>query len=398
MAHLPLKNIKVIELANGLAGPGISTFLSDFGAEVIKIEHPTKGDMLRTYPLMKDGVPLYFKVMARNKKTITLDLHAEESKEILSDLLKDADVLTESFRPGVMERFGFGYEAVKAINPRIVMARLSAYGQTGPNSKKPGFATVADAYSGLAYQQGQPDSQPLLAPYGYSDQVAAIIGSYAVMTALYERDTISQEGQELDLTIYQGPFNFVGPHVTWYDQMGYITKRMGNRVPNAAPRNLYKTKDDKWLVVACSSPSMFDRICKSIDRMDLLEQEDLLKTEGRVARVDEIDDILQTWADTKTLDEALAIMESNEVAAGPVLGVKDIYEDPHYTARGDITTVEDEELGPIKMQNVIFGMSRTPGNIRFAGQKMGAFNNEIFGEKLGYSDEKIATLKKKGVI
>lgn len=398
MAHLPLKNIKVIELANGLAGPGIATFLSDFGADVIKIEHPKKGDMLRTYPLMKDGVPLYFKIIARNKKTITLDLHAEQSKEILGDLLKDADVLTESFRPGVMERFGFGYEAVKAINPRIVMARLSAYGQTGPNSKKPGFATVADAYSGLAYQQGQPGSQPLLAPYGYSDQIAAIIGSYAVMTALYERDTISDEGQELDLTIYQGPFNFVGPHVTWYDQIGYITERMGNRVPNAAPRNLYKTKDNKWLVVACSSPSMFERICTSIERRDLLEQEDLLNAEGRVARVDEIDDIMQAWSGTKTLDEALAIMESNEVAAGPVLSVQDIFEDPHYTARGDITTVDDDELGQVKMQNVLFGMSRTPGNIRFAGQKLGAYNNEIFGEMLGYSDEKIAELKKKGVI
>ncbi|HBA36140.1 MAG TPA: acyl-CoA transferase [Gammaproteobacteria bacterium] len=398
MAHLPLKNIKVIELANGLAGPGIGTFLSDYGAEVIKIEHPEKGDMLRTYPHMKDGVPLYFKVMARNKKTITLDLHTEESKEILTDLLKDADVLTESFRPGVMERFGLGYEAIKAINPRIVMARLSAYGQTGPYSKKPGFATVADAFSGLAYQQGHPEKQPLLAPYGYSDQVAAIIGAYAVMTALYERDTISQEGQELDLTIYQGPYTFVGPHVTWYDQLHYVTERMGNRVPNAAPRNLYKTKDNKWLVVACSSPSMFERICKSIGREDLLTQNDLQTSEGRVARVDEIDDIMQSWADTKTLQEALEIMEANEVASGPVLSVEDIFSDPHYQARGDIVTVEDDELGPVKMQNVLFGMSRTPGKVRYAGQKMGASNIEIYRDQLGYSEEKIAELKEKGVI
>ena len=371
--------------------------MGDFGARVIKVEHPKKGDTVRTMPFLKNEVSLFFKTIGRNKECITLDLKADESKEIIRDLVKDADVILESFRPGVMERYGLGYDVLKSYNPRIVMARLSAFGQKGPYSHKPGFATVADAFSGFAIQQGHADREPLLAPYGYSDWIAGIIGAYAVMVALYERDNHSGEGQEVDLTIYQGPFSFVGPHVSWFDQLGVKPQRMGNRVPAAAPRGLYKTKDDKWCVVACSTPVMWERICVSMDRRELIDDERYKDAVSRVANVDEVDDIMNGWLSTITLAEALKVLEANDVACGPVMDVEDIMNDPHYKARGDIVEVEDEDLGTIKMQNMLFGLSRTPGKVRFTPGAMGACNEKIYSS-LGYSAEKIAELKAKGVI
>lgn len=397
MAHLPLKGIKIIEVANNLAGPGSCSILGDFGARIIKVEHPKKGDTVRAMPLLKNDVSLFFKTIGRNKECITLDLKAEESKEIIHDLVKDADVLIESFRPGVMERYGLGYEVLKSYNPRLIMARLSAYGQKGPYNHKPGFATIADAFSGFAIQQRYADREPLLAPYGYSDWIAGIVGACAIMVALHERDHHSGEGQEIDLTIYQGPFSFVGPHVSWYDQLGVKPKRMGNRVPSAAPRNLYKTKDKKWCVIACSTPVMWERICTSMGRPELITDEHYKDSVSRVDNVDAVDEIMNDWISQLTLAEALEILEGNDVACGPVMDVEDIMNDPHYKARGDIVEVEDEDLGTIKMQNVLFGLSRTPGKVRFTPGAMGSCNEKIYSA-LGYSKEKITVLKAKGVI
>ena len=400
MASLPLEGLKVVDIAVLFAAPTISQNMGDFGAEVIKVEHPTMGDSLRSLGATKDGIPLWWKITNRNKKCITLNLGAPEGQELLKQLIADADVLTENFRPGTLEKWGLGWETLHAINPRLIVVRVSGFGQTGPYKDKPGFGTLAEAMSGFAHITGQPDGPPTLPGYGLADSMAGQFGTWAVMFALYERDHKSGKGQMLDLSVLEPLFTTTGDQALAYDQLGVIQHRTGNRVPSiGAPRNTYQTKDGHWLALSANAPALAKRVFVAIGRPELNDDPRFADNRARVEHIDEVDAVVGGWIGAHTAEEALQRFDEFECACAPVYDITGILSDPHFQARETVTTVADPELGPVKMQNVVPKFSRTPGAIRWsAPTHMGHHNEEIYGQQLGLSPQKLAELKEKGVI
>src|SRR5262245_35762208 len=400
MSNLPLEGLKVVDIAVLFASPTISQNMGDFGAEVIKVEHPQLGDSLRTLGAAKNGVPLWWKITNRNKKCVTLDLNKPEGQEILKQLVADADVLTENFRPGTLERWGLGWEVLHALNPRLILVRVSGFGQTGPYKEKPGFGTLAEAMSGFAHITGQPDGPPTLPGSGLADAVAGQFGTWAVMFALYERDHKSGKGQYIDLSVLEPIFTILGDQAITYDQLGTVQQRTGNRVPSiGAPRNIYKTGDGKWVALSANAPALAARVFAAIGQPELINDLRFKDNRARIANIDEVDAIVGGWIGARTAEEVLQQFATYECACMPVYSIADISTDPHFQAREAITTVQDPDLGPVKMQNVIPKFSRTPGKIRWPGPtRMGQHNEEIYCGKLGMSSERLAELKEKGVI
>lgn len=395
--QLPLRGVKVIDCATLFAGPLIGTFMADFGADVIKVEHPS-GDALRKTGLQKNGVPLWWKVAARNKKTITLNLNKPEGQELLKRLVAGADVLIENFRPGRMEQWGLGWETLSAINPRLIMVRTTGFGQTGPYRNRPGFGTLAEAMSGFAYVTGEPDGPPTLPPFGLADNIAALYGTMAVMFALWERDVQgSGRGQWIDLSIIEPMFAVLGYQSTAYQQLGVIQKRNGNRSMNNAPRNTYKTRDGHWVAISCSTPSIVERVLRLVGGDELVHDPRFQTAQDRVKHVEELDAIVGGWIGARTLEDVLKAFEEVEGAIAPVYNIAQIMADPHFQARKTITTVDDPELGPVAMPNVFPRLSRTPGRIQHAGRPLGADNEDVYAS-LGLSPEEIRRLREQGVI
>jgi formyl-CoA transferase len=400
MGNLPLEGLKVVDIAVLFASPTISQNMGDFGAEVIKVEHPRLGDSLRTLGATKDGVPLWWKITNRNKKCITLDLGKPEAQEVFKQLIADADVLTENFRPGTLERWGLGWDVLHALNPRLILVRVSGFGQTGPYKEKPGFGTLAEAMSGFAHITGQPDGPPTLPGTGLADAVAGQFGTWAVMFALYERDHKSGKGQVIDLSVLEPLFTMLGDQTITYDQLGTVQQRTGNRVPSiGAPRNIYQTKDGRWLALSANAPAIAARVFAAIGQPELINDPRFKDNRARIANIDEVDAIVGGWIGERTAAEVLKKFDEYECACAPVYSIADIVNDPHFQAREAITTIQDPELGPVKMQNVVPKLSRTPGQIRWpAPTHMGEHNEEIYCGKLGMSRERLAELKEKGVI
>jgi crotonobetainyl-CoA:carnitine CoA-transferase CaiB-like acyl-CoA transferase len=400
MGNLPLEGLKVVDIAVLFASPTISQNMGDFGAEVIKVEHPKLGDSLRSLGAAKNGIPLWWKITNRNKRCVTLDLGKPEGQEIFKQLIADADVLTENFRPGTMEKWGIGWDVLHAINPRLVFVRVSGFGQTGPYKDKPGFGTLAEAMSGFAYITGQPDGPPTLPGTGLADAVAGQLGTWSVMFALYERDHKSGKGQYIDLSVLEPLFTILGDQTITYDQLGVVQQRTGNRVPSiGAPRNIYQTKDGRWLALSANAPAIATRVFAAIGQPDLINDPRFKDNRARIAHIDEVDAIVGGWIGQHTAEEALRTFDEYECACAPVYSIADIAADPHFQARETITTVQDPDLGPVKMQNVIPKLSRTPGKIRWPGPtRMGQHNEEIFCGKLGMSREQLTELKEKGII
>jgi crotonobetainyl-CoA:carnitine CoA-transferase CaiB-like acyl-CoA transferase len=400
MGNLPLEGLKVVDIAILFASPTISQNMGDFGAEVIKVEHPKFGDSLRTLGAAKNGIPLWWKITSRNKKCVTLDLSKPEGQEIFKQLIADADVLTENFRPGTLEKWGIGWDVLHAINPRLVFVRVSGFGQTGPYKDKPGFGTLAEAMSGFAFITGQPDGPPTLPGTGLADAVAGQLGTWSVMFALYERDHKSGLGQYIDLSVLEPLFTILGDQAITYDQLGLVQQRTGNRVPSiGAPRNIYQTKDGRWLALSANSPAIATRVFAAIGQPELINDPRFKDNRARIAHIDEVDAIVGGWIGTQTAEAALQKFDEYECACAPVYSIADIEADPHFQARETITTVQDPDLGPVRMQNVIPKLSRTPGKIRWPGPtRMGEHNEEIYGGKLGIALERIAELKEKGII
>jgi len=400
MGNLPLEGLKVVDIAVLFASPTISQNMGDFGAEVIKVEHPKLGDSLRTLGAAKNGVPLWWKITSRNKKCVTLDLSQPEGQAVFKQLVADADVLTENFRPGTLERWGLGWEVLHAVNPRLILVRVSGFGQTGPYKEKPGFGTLAEAMSGFAHITGQPDGPPTLPGTGLADAVAGQFGTWAVMFALYERDHKSGEGQVIDLSVLEPIFTITGDQAIAYDQLGVVQQRTGNRVPSiGAPRNIYKTKDGKWLALSANAPALARRVFIAIGRPELNDDPRFNDNRARIAHIDEVDAIVGGWIGERTAEEVLKRFDEYECAVMPVYDIAGISADPHFQARETITTVQDPELGPVKMQNVIPKFSRTPGKIRWPGPtQMGAHNEEIYCGRLGMTRERLAELKERGVV
>ncbi|MFC9928842.1 CaiB/BaiF CoA transferase family protein [Streptomyces sp. NPDC127190] len=392
----PLAGLRVLDLATLFAGPLAATLLGDFGAEVIKVEHPRTPDPCRGHGPAKDGIGLWWKVLGRNKRTITLDLSTPGGRSTLLRLAADADVLVENFRPGTLEKWDLGWPELSAANPRLVLARVTAFGQFGPYAHRPGFGTLAEAVSGFAALTGEPDAPPTLPPFGLADSIAGVTCAFAVLTALAARER-SGAGQVVDLALVEPILAALGPHPTWYDQLGYVQERTGNRSANNAPRNTYRTADGTWVAVSASAQSVAERVMHLVGRPDLIAEPWFATGAGRAAHADVLDEAVGSWIGARSRAEVLAAFEKAEAAAAPVQDVRDILADPQYQALHTITTVDDPELGPLRLQNLLFRLSATPGAIRWAGRPHGADTDAVLTE-LGLAPEDIAALRAEGAL
>jgi crotonobetainyl-CoA:carnitine CoA-transferase CaiB-like acyl-CoA transferase len=397
MSDLPLKGIRVVDAASLFAGPVIGTMLGDYGADVIKIEHPT-GDNLRSLGWEKDGVSLWWAVIGRNKRSLTLKLSDPEGVEVAKKLLATADVFIENFRTGTLERWGLGWDVLKEINPNLVMVRTTGFGQTGPYATRPGFGTLAESMSGYAHTNGFPDGPPTLPPFALGDGVAALTGAFATMMALWWRDHAGGTGQVIDLSIYEPLFWILGPNASVYDQLGIVQGRTGNRAPFTAPRNAYRAANGKWLGVSASAQSIAERVMVLVGRPELVDEPWFANHTGRLEHQDELDDAIGSWIGERDSDEVVRAFEEVHAAIAPILAIDEIFEDPQFIARETITEVDHPKLGKLKMQNVIPRLIETPGEIRWCGPELGSSNVAILRDELGYSDEQIAELIRHGVI
>jgi crotonobetainyl-CoA:carnitine CoA-transferase CaiB-like acyl-CoA transferase len=393
----PLAGVRVLDLGTVYAAPITAMLLGDYGADVLKIEHP-RGDPARTHGPSKKGQGLWWKVISRNKRTATLVLSRPEGQDILEQLVADADVLIENFRPGVMEKWCLGPDRLLEINPDLVMLRVTGFGQTGPYAHRRAFGTLAEAMSGFAHQTGQPNGPPTLPPFGLADGVAAISGAYAVMLALYHRDVNGAGGQVIDLSLLAPLLAILGPGPSAYDQLEIVPGRHGNRSANNAPRNAYQTHDGRWVAISASATSIAARVMAIVGRPDLAEEEWFGSARERVRRADQLDRIVGDWIASRGFDEVMAAFEEAGAAIAPIYDMEQVVNDPHVQATGMITTVDDEDLGPLQMQNLAFRLLGSPGRIRFAGRGLGQDSEHVYAERLGLDRERIAQLRDDGVI
>jgi crotonobetainyl-CoA:carnitine CoA-transferase CaiB-like acyl-CoA transferase len=393
----PLAGVRVLDLGTVYAAPITAMLLGDYGADVLKIEHP-RGDPARTHGPSKDGHGLWWKVIARNKRAATLVLSRPEGREIMEGLVAEADVLIENFRPGVIESWGLGPERLLEINPQLVMLRVTGFGQTGPYAQRRAFGTLAEAMSGLAHQTGQPDGPPTLPPFGLADGVAAISGAYAVMLALYHRDVNGEAGQVIDLSLLQPLLSILGPGPSAYDQLGVVPGRQGNRSSNNAPRNAYRTRDGRWVAISASATSIAERVMAVVGRPDVAQREWFPSARERVRHADQLDRIVGDWIAARDFDAVMTAFQQAGAAIAPIYDTEQLVNDPHVKATGMITSVDDEDLGPLKMQNLLFRLGASPGRIRFAGRGLGQDSDAVYAERLGLDDEQLAALREQGVI
>ncbi len=366
----PIEGLRVIDASTVIAGPTVGMLLGDFGADVIKVEHP-QGDPLRETGYQKDGFGLWFKMANRNKRGITLNFNTARGQELFKTLILSADVVIENFRTGTMEKWGLGWEDLSNINPKLIMVRVTGFGQTGPYRNRPGFGTIAEAFSGFASVTGEADGPPTLPNFGLADGVAAAYGTFATMFALYHRDAKGGNGQYIDLSIYEPLFQVLGPQPLQFDQLGIIQKRWGNRSKNNAPRNTYRTRDGHWVALSTNTPSIVNRVMTLCGGKKVSEDPRFQTPQDRVAHIEEIDGIVAAWIGRHDLQVVLEQFEKVEAAIGPAYDIGQIFQDPQYQARADIIEVLDEDLGPIKMTNAFPFMSETPAEIRHAGPRKG---------------------------
>ena len=405
----PLAGLKVLDLSLLIAGGTASSLLADFGAEVIKVERPGSGDPLRNWGPFHNGASLWWKVHARNKKSITLNLAHPEGQSILKQLTKHADLLIEGFRPGTMERWGLGPDDLQQVNPALVMVRYSGFGQTGPYKDRPGFGTIAECMSGYIGMTGFPDSPPVLPPVPLADEIAGVFGAMASMMALYHRDVPESnttpeirethaKGQVIDVSLFEPLFRLCIPHVTMYDLLGIVRERVGNDFPDAAPRSLYRTADDQWLGLSATSQSTWETLAKAMGLGSLIDDPRFRDNTARLENKDVLNDILQGWLGARPLEQVMAELVPSGGIVGPVYNAQQIVEDPHYQERDDIIEVDDPELGATRMLGIVPKFSDTPGSVEHTGPSIGEHNAQVYGGWLGYSREEIENLKKRGAI
>jgi formyl-CoA transferase len=391
-----LGGLRVLDVATLFAGPLAATLLGDYGADVVKVEHPVRGDPVRNHGASKDGVPLWWTMLSRNKRAVTLYLGAPEGQALFRRLVADADVVIENFRPGTLERWGLGPDVLLADNPRLVLARVTGFGQVGPLAGRPGFGTLAESMSGFAAITGQPDGPPTLPPFGLADGIAALTTAFAVLAALRAREQTGR-GQVIDLAIIEPILTILGPQPLLYDQLGIVQQRTGNRSAFNAPRNTYRTRDGRWVAISTSAQSVAERVLKLVGRADLIAEPWFAAGSTRAEHADELDEAVGSWIAARDLDEVTREFERAEAAVAPIYDIRDVFADPQFAALRSIVTVEDPRLGPVRMQNVPFRMSETPGAIRWTGPDKGAHNEEVYGA-LGVGPEELAALRERGVV
>ena len=391
-----LEGIRVVEAATLFAAPLAAMLLGDYGADVIKIEHPQRVDPARGHGPSKDGIGLWFKTLARNKRLVTLDLSKPAGADLFLRLAERSDVVLENFRPGTLERWGVGPDELTAVNPRLVVARVSGFGQTGPYAGRAGFGTLAEAMSGFASLNGEPGGIPLLPPLALADGVTALATAFAILAALRAREETGR-GQVVDTSLVEPLLTLLGPQLTAYDLLGELQPRTGNRSSHNAPRNLYRTADGSWVAVSSSATSIAARVLRLVGRGDLAEQSWFGTGSGRAEHVDEIDDAVAAWIVERDRETVLAAFEDAGAAIAPVYDASDVLADPQLAALGSITTVEDKQLGPLKMPNVVSRLSETPGRIRHTGGRHGCDNETVYAE-LGVSPAELELLREERVL
>ena len=395
----PLQGVRILDLSNIVAGPWSTTLLADFGADVVKVEMPGAGDPLRMLPPLRDGVGLWWKVANRNKRGVTINLRHPGGVELICKLAPHFDVLVENFRPGTLEAWGLGTERLRAANPKLIVLHLTAYGQTGPYRGRPGFARVAEAMSGFTNLCGDDDRPPMHNGFPVADSVAGLFGALGIMIALYERDhDPAGAAEEIDLSLFESMFRMLDFLPIEYDQLGTIRQRSGNRSQYGAPGNVYRTQDGQWASIAASSQSIFERLAHAIGRADLIDDPRFRTNPDRVRHYAELDTIVGDWIGARTLDEVDRVLTGAEVGFSPIYTIEQIFNDPHYAQREALVTVDDPELGPLVMQNVVPKLAQRPGAVKTAAPALGQHNHDVFKTLLALSDDDIAELERSGAI
>lgn len=394
----PLSGLSVVDISSVIAGPFSAALLADYGADVIKVEMPGVGDALRALAPHKDGVPLWWKVTNRNKRGVTLDLHHEQGKVALGRLIQKADVLIENFRPGTLDRWGVSAAWLHAINPKLTILRLTGFGQTGPKSNEPGFARVFEAMSGFTHICGEAGRGPVHLGYPISDAVGGLFGALGVLAAVYKiKADPASAGQEIDCSITEAMLRVLEFLPIEYDQLGVVRNRSGNTSQYAAPGNVYQTADGKYASIAASTQSIFLRLCKALGLEHLVADARFVTNQVRVANRGALDDIVSAAIGGLNLSDLRERLSSNEVGFSPISDIADVFADPQLIAREAIISVSDDELGTVRMQNVVPRFKNTPGKVRKAGPALGADNDEVWREH-GFTVEQIALMRERKVI
>ncbi len=398
----PLAGVRVIELGQLIAGPFCGKTLGDFGAEVIKIEPPGKGDPLRKWRLLKDGNSIWWEVQSRNKQSVTLDLTKPEGQDILRSLVKEADVLIENFRPGKMEEWGLGYEELKKINPRLVMVRISGYGQSGPYRDRPGFGVIAESMGGLRYLTAEPGRVPVRVGVSIGDTLAALHGVIGVLMALYHRDCNHRdtksggEGQVIDIALYESVFNCMESLLPEFSAFGVVREAAGSALPGIVPSNAYPCRDG-WILIGGNGDGIFKRLMNAIERDDLGTAPDLASNDGRVKRVSEIDTAIAAWTGARDKADALNILGDHDVPSGAIYSIADIAADAQYKARDMILNITTRDGTTVDVPGIVPKLSVTPGGIRSTAPRLGE-DTEAVLKRAGVKAETIVDLRARGVI
>jgi len=392
----PLQGIRVLELGSLIAGPFCAKTLADFGAEVIKVEPPGEGDPLRRWRRMRNGTSLWWQVQSRNKKSITLDLRKPEGQAVVRRLARTSDIMIENFRPGALERWNLGWAALEAENPKLILVRISGYGQTGPYRARPGFAAIAEAFGGLRYVTGFPDRPPVRPNLSIGDTLASLHGVIGALLALHHLKN-GGRGQVIDVALYESVFNVMESLLPEFDAQGVVRERSGSALPGIAPSNLYPCSDGAYVLIAGNADSLYHRLMTTIGRTDLRDDPGLARNDGRAARMAEIDDAIAAWTAQRTQDAVLAAMEQAEVPAGRIYSAADIAADPHYAARGMIEQIVAGDGEPLKVPGIVPKLSATPGAIHSTAPALGAHTDEVL-RAAGYSAAEIAALRESKVL
>lgn len=404
----PLSDFRVLELGNLIAAPYAGRLFAEFGAEVIKVERPRTGDELRQWRLFRGKTSLFWSLQARNKKSITLDLRTPEGQEIVLKLLPHVDVVLENFRPGTLEKWNLGFEAMKAVNPDVIFVRISGYGQTGPYRDRPGFGGIAEAMGGLRNLTGYPDRPPTRLGVSLGDSLAGMFGAIGALMALLRREhqraqgCKQGDGQVIDVALYEAVFAITESLLPEYDGYGIIRERTGNILPGLTPSNIYACQEDKWVVIGGNADGVFKRLMQAIGRQDLADDPHYADNPGRTRSQEFLDGIISDWTSRHTLDEVMEAMIEAGVPAGPIYDAADIINDPHFSARAMLedheVSIEPGERAIVRFPGIVPKLSETPGETHWLGPTLGAHNEEVYGQLLGFASERLEQLKQGGII
>jgi formyl-CoA transferase len=392
----PLEGVRVLELGTLIAGPFCGKTLGDFGAEVIKVEPPGEGDPLRRWRRMRNDVSLWWQVQSRNKKSVTADLRRPEGQEIVRRLARRCDIVIENFRPGALEKWNLGWEQLSAENPKLILVRISGYGQSGPYRARPGFAAIAEAFGGLRHITGFPDRAPVRPNLSIGDTIASLHGVIGALLALHHLKN-GGAGQVIDVALYEAVFNCTESLLPEYDAQGFVRERSGSALPGIAPSNIYPCSDGSWVLIAANADSLFQRLMGAIGRADLRDDPALARNDGRAAQMQRIDEAIAAWTSQRTQGEVLEAMVRAEVPTGTIYSIADIARDPHYAARGMLLDTVASDGEPLKQPGIVPKLSASPGGVRHAAPALGEHNDEILAS-VGYSTAEISALRTARII